>query len=246
MRRFTVLAILVASFFVSVISYASNTIVYNSGGAKYEGYFKLKSKDAPTVFIIHDWDGLTDYEIKRADMLFDLGFSVFAMDLFGQGIRPTENKDKAQHTGELYKDRAKMRRLMTAAVKEAKKKGLNTSKMVVMGYCFGGAAALEFARSGQKADFFASFHGGLKSPEGQNYKKTKSQILIYHGSADDHITMKEFADLAEELEKTKVAHEMISYGGAPHAFTVFESPAYRKESDESSWRHFTSALSKLR
>lgn len=224
----------------------ADTVVYSSGGVKYEGFAKLKSKSAPTVFIIHDWDGLTDYEVKRANMLFDLGFSVFAMDLFGQGVRPTENKDKAQHTGELYKDRKKMRRLMAAAVKEAKKKGLNTKKMVVMGYCFGGAAVLEFARSGQKALGFASFHGGLKTPEGQNYKKTKASVFIYHGTADDHITLQDFAGLAGELEKNKVPHEMITYGNAPHSFTIFNSPAYRKDSDESSWKHFVSFLNSIK
>ena len=55
------------------------------------------------MLLIHDWDGLTDYEIKRANMLAELGFSVFAADLFGAGVRPTEVTDKRQHTGELYK-----------------------------------------------------------------------------------------------------------------------------------------------
>lgn len=229
--------------FILLPAWASaETIVYSSNKVKYEGYAKLKSKNAPTVFIIHDWDGLTDYEIKRADMLYDLGFSVFAMDLFGQGVRPTEDKDKSQHTGELYKDRAKMRRLMQAAVKEAQRRGLNTNKIVVMGYCFGGAAALEFARSGQKTEAIVSFHGGLKTPEGQNYKKTKSKIFIHHGTADSHISMQEFAILANELQQNKIEHEMITYGNAPHAFTVFDSPAYRKDSDQSSWLHFTSYL----
>ena len=35
------------------------------------------------VLLIHDWDGLTDYEVIRANMLADLGYAVFALDLFG-------------------------------------------------------------------------------------------------------------------------------------------------------------------
>lgn len=228
------------SFMFLPFGVSAKAVVYSFNKIQYEGYAKLHSKTAPTIFIIHDWDGLTDYEIKRADMLYDMGFSVFAMDLFGKGVRPTENKDKAQHTGELYKDRTKMRKLMQAALNEAKRKGFNTNKTVVMGYCFGGAAALELARSGQKAAAFVSFHGGLKTPEGQNYNKTKAKIFIHHGTADDHIHMKEFSDLAEELQSNKISHEMITYGNAPHAFTVFDSPAYRKDSDESSWKHFVS------
>jgi dienelactone hydrolase len=53
-------------------------------------------------------------------MLADMGYAVFAADLFGAGIRPTEVTDKRQHTGELYKDRKKMRSLMEAALDEAK------------------------------------------------------------------------------------------------------------------------------
>ena len=78
-------------------------------------------RDAPLVLLIHDWDGLTDYEIKRANMLSDLGYAVFALDLFGAGVRPTEVKDKRQHTGELYKDREKMRALMKGALKYGQK-----------------------------------------------------------------------------------------------------------------------------
>ena len=29
---------------------------------------------------MNDWDGLTDYEVKRADMLAHLGYAVFALD----------------------------------------------------------------------------------------------------------------------------------------------------------------------
>ena len=31
---------------------------------------------------------------------------------------------------------------------------------------------------------FVSFHGGLKTPKGQNYSETTGSILILHGSVD--------------------------------------------------------------
>lgn len=215
---------------------------YKVGDNTYEGYYIDKGKNAPLILLVHDWDGLTDYEIKRAKMLANLGYSVFAADLFGKGIRPTEVKDKKQHTGELYKDRKKMRAILEASVIAAKRLGLNTEKAISMGYCFGGAAVLEQARSGANFKAFASFHGGLATPEGQNYKKTKGKVMVFHGTADSMIKMSEFAALADELEKTKVAHEMITYSGAPHAFSVFGRPSYQKEADEKSWARFTSYL----
>ena len=35
---------------------------------------------------------------------------------------------------------------------------------------------------------------------------------------------------------------MITYSGAPHAFTVFGSERYRKDADEKSWQRFTGYL----
>ena len=215
---------------------------YQVNGESYEGYYISPSKQAPLVLLIHDWDGLTEYEVKRASMLADLGYAVFAADLFGAGVRPTEVKDKRQHTGELYKNREKMRALMNGALDTAKSKGANVGNTVVMGYCFGGAAVLELARSGADLKGFATFHGGLKTPEGQNYANTKGEILIMHGSADTAITMDQFADLTKELESAGIAHEMIAYSGAPHAFTVFGSKRYQETADKKSWKRFQDFL----
>jgi dienelactone hydrolase len=229
--------------FVSATAYgAGMSVSYEVNGEPYEGYYISPSPNAPLVLLVHDWDGLTDYEVKRADMLADMGYAVFAADLFGAGVRPTEVKDKRQHTGELYKDRNKMRALLQAALETAKSKGANVNNAVVMGYCFGGAAVLEFARSGADMKGFVTFHGGLKKPAGQDYSKTKGKLLIMHGTADKNVTMDQFARLAIELEEAGVPHEMITYGGAPHAFTVFGEQRYRKDADQKSWKRFSEFL----
>jgi len=224
-------------------SYASGKVVtYSAEGGEYEGYYSSGKKGAPLLLLIHDWDGLTDYEIKRAEMLADLGYSVFAADLFGKGVRPTEVKDKKQHTGELYKNRKKMRSLLRAAFDEGVKQGGDGSNSVVFGYCFGGAAVLEMARSGAEAKAFITFHGGLSTPEGQDYSKTAGSVLVFHGTADTFIPMENFASLAAQLETAGVNHEMVTYSGAPHAFTVFGSQSYQEAADQKSWQRFTEVL----
>jgi dienelactone hydrolase len=221
---------------------AGAVVNYEVNGQPYEGYFVSPNPDAPLVLLLHDWDGLTDYEVKRADMLAQMGYAVFAADLFGAGVRPTKVEDRRQHTGELYQDRAKMRALMNGALQAAASKGGDLSNALAMGYCFGGAAVLELARSGADLKGFASFHGGLKTPPGQDYGNVKGEILVLHGTADTAISMDEFAGLAKELEQARVAHEMISYSGAPHAFTVFGTERYREDADRKSWERFSRFL----
>ncbi|MDE1463971.1 dienelactone hydrolase family protein [Spartinivicinus poritis] len=224
---------------------AGKSVTYQVEGKPYEGYYIGAAANSPLVLLIHDWDGLTDYEQKRASMLAKLGYTVFAADLFGAGVRPTEVKDKRQHTGELYKDRKKMRTLLQAALDTAKRNGADIKNAVAMGYCFGGAAVLELARSGADLKGFVTFHGGLGTPEGQTYAATKGKLLILHGTADANITMEDFARLAKELETSGINHEMITYSGAPHAFTVFGSDRYRKEADQQSWKRFTGFLAEV-
>jgi dienelactone hydrolase len=235
----TLLLVLMIS---SAAAAGGKPVVYEVNGAAYEGYYASAAAEAPFVLLVHDWDGLTDYEVKRADMLAEMGYTVFAVDLFGAGVRPTKMEDKRQHTGELYKDRDKMRALLNAALKAAQSQGANTGNAVAMGYCFGGAAVLELARSGAELKGFVSFHGGLSTPEGQDYSKTKGNLLVLHGTADTAVSMAEFAALAGELEVKGVPHEMITYGGAPHAFTVFGQDRYRADADRKSWQRFTAFL----
>jgi dienelactone hydrolase len=240
MKLFLVFAVsMVCSW--SVV-HAGKVVSYTVGGQDFEGYMEMDSAAAPMVLLVHDWDGLTDYEVRRAGMLAELGYSVFCVDLFGAGIRPTELADKKKCTSMLSADRPKMRMLMQGALDAATAQGLNTNHCVVMGYCFGGTATLEFARSGVSLKGFATFHGGLSLPEGQDYSKTKGRILIMHGSADSHIGMDQFAALSGDLEKSGIPNEMITYGGAPHGWTVFGGKAYREGADVTSWKHFSDYL----
>ncbi len=235
--------ILLFILLVSSVAYAKGSaVLYKVNGQSYEGYFVMPSPGAPLVLLIHDWDGLTDYEIRRAEMLAGMGYAVFAADLFGAGVRPSELADKRRHTGELYADRKKMRAVLQGALNTAQAKGASVRNAVAIGYCFGGAAVLELARSGAALKGFVTFHGGLSTPPGQGYADTKGKLLILHGTADTIITMDQFAALGSELEKANVDHEMITYGGAPHGFTVFGSNNYREDADRKSWRRFSKFL----
>jgi len=222
---------------------AGQKVTYVSNGSDYEGYSaRAKGPAKGTILVIHDWDGLNSYEEERAEMLAKMGYNAFAVDLYGKGNRPVETGAKKAETGKLYKDRAKMRRLILAGLSEARKsfKG----KAVIMGYCFGGAAVLELARSGKATNVagYATFHGGLKTPKGQSYPKSTAPILIAHGGADKAVPMDQVAQLSKELEAVGIDYEMHVYSGAPHAFTLIGSPRYQKVADTQSWTSFSDFL----
>ena len=92
--------------------------------------------------------------------------------------------------------------------------------MVIAGYCFGGAAVLEAARAGMDMAGFVSFHGGLGTPDGQDYSATSAPVMVLHGSADPVSGMTDLAALMDELQAAGVPHEARIFGGARHSFTV--------------------------
>lgn len=216
---------------------------YSVDGEDFTGYFAKADSPKGLVLIMHDWDGMTDYERQRADMLAGMGYDAFALDMFGDET-PTETMDhRRAATGALYQDRDRMRALIAAGVEQAQSRSAD-APMVVTGYCFGGAVALEMARSdmGDMANGYATFHGGLSTPDGQSWDGDEPPILVLHGGADTSITMDDVASFATELEASSTPYEIEVYSGAPHAFTVFGSSRYQERADTQSWAAFSSFL----
>jgi dienelactone hydrolase len=230
----------------SGLAAAGELVSYKGENRELEGYFaKPKEKSKGLVVLIHDWDGIDQYEKKRVDMLAALGYSAFALDLYGKGNRPVEQDKKKEETAKLYKDRKLMRALTLAGINEAQKR--EPLKTVLMGYCFGGAVSLEIARAQLGKDIvgFATFHGTLKTPEGQSYTQKPAPIFIAHGGADSGIPMTDVATLSGELEKVGADYEIEVYSQAPHGFTVFDSSRYQEKADKKSWAGFTQFLEKV-
>jgi len=214
-------------------------VTYEVDGKPYEGYFARNTAlgdNQPVVLIIHDWDGLDAYEERRAQMLAEQGFAAFAADLYGKGVRPDTVEGRRAQTSALYADRDAMRARLMGALEALKgQAGTDDTRVAAIGYCFGGAAALEMARAGADLKGFVTLHGGLSTPEGQDYKSVKGPVLILHGSNDTSVPMTEVANLATALDEAGIEHRMEIYGGAPHAFTVWNSDRYRAQADIQSW-----------
>ena len=212
--------------------------VYDVDGGAFEGYV-ARNTNIPssrgTVLIIHDWDGLTDYEMRRADMLAAEGYTAFAIDVYGQGVRPTTIDENRRLAGSMYGDRETFRKRLLGALAAVPGMPGATEDVVVLGYCFGGAAVLEMARAGAATEGFVSFHGGLGLPEGQSYAGVTAPVLVLHGSADPVSGMADVAALMDQLQAAGVPHEARIFGGARHSFTVYGSGDYDLAADRGSW-----------
>jgi dienelactone hydrolase len=226
----------------------TKNVDYRQGDTILEGY--LAYDDAlqgkrPGVLVVHEWTGINSYVKKRTEQLASLGYVAFAADIYGKGVRPATpelaGKEAAKYRG---KDRGLIRARAAAGLAVLSgNPHVDTARLAVIGYCFGGTAALELARSGANLQGTVSFHGGLDTPVPADALKIRGKVLVLHGADDPHVPPEQVAAFQQEMRLAKVDWQMVYYGGAVHSFTNPDSgndpskgAAYNAAADRRSWQ----------
>ena len=142
-------------------------ITYSAGGVMMKGYLvydRNMTGKRPGVLIVHEWWGLNDYIRHRAQMLAELGYVAFAVDMYGNGKVATHPKDAKTFSSKLADNFDTMKLRFLAAEQLLKKqKMVDKENIAAIGYCFGGGVVLNMALQGADLKGIASFHGSLGS-----------------------------------------------------------------------------------
>jgi dienelactone hydrolase len=222
------------------------TVEYKHGDTVLEGYLAwddAKKGPRPAVIVVHEWKGPGEYTKRRAEQLAALGYVAFAADIYGKGVRPTAHEEAAEIAGMYRKDRALMRARVQAALDRVKQeKRVDAGKIAAIGYCFGGTAVLELARSGADVDLVASFHGALETPVPAKEGDIKATVAVFHGAEDASVNTQVPA-FRDEMRASKADWVFVELAGALHGFTVKENTAaYNEAADRRSWEMFQDLL----
>ncbi|HMJ66190.1 MAG TPA: dienelactone hydrolase family protein, partial [Candidatus Binatia bacterium] len=141
MRTATIILIVLASASLARAKIVFKPVEYKQGQAVLEGlsvYDDTVKGKRPAVLVVHQWKGLGDYEKKRAEMLAQLGYNVFAVDIYGKGIRPANPQDAAAEAAKYKENRSLLRARVNAGLEVLKKHELTDARRIgAMGYCFG-------------------------------------------------------------------------------------------------------------
>lgn len=229
---------------------------YQQDGKAYLGYLaedKNQEGKRPGILLIHEWTGLGDYVKSRADQLAAMGYTVLAMDMYGKGIRADNHDEAAKLMTQYNEDRPTMRARMDRAMEVLKEQSnVNGEKIAVIGYCFGGGAAIEYALSGADVDAIVSFHGMLGSPNLESdAANIQAAMQIHHGADDGFIPAEVVEGLKNTLDEAGVKYQFHEYPGAVHGFTRPSAGddkesgiAYNKDADVKSWQRMKEFLDK--
>lgn len=214
------------SLLISSLSFAAiqkKSVVYHQGDTAFEGMLvypdDLKGP-APGILMVHNWMGVSSETETQAERMANLGFVVFAADIYGQGVRP-QDASEAGKLATIYKtDRTLYRERLALGLETLKvQPGVDPSRIWAVGYCFGGTGVIELARSGADVLGIVSFHGGLDSPTPDDGANIRGKVLILHGADDPNVSADDLAAFENEMRTHKVDWQLIKYGGAVHSFT---------------------------
>ena len=243
------LLLLLLSGLVPALSQAAietRTVEYQQGDTRLVGYLaypKEAKGPLPGVLVIHEWMGLNDYAKRRVDQLAELGYVAFAADIYGDGKIAADAKEAGALAGQYKKDRVLLRARTAAGLATLKAQpGVAQDKIAAIGYCFGGTAVLELARSGADLAGVVSFHGGLDTTTPQDAKNIRAKVLALHGADDPYVPADQVAAFEQEMRTAGVDWQLIAYGGAVHGFTNpangadnRKGVAYNAPADARSW-----------
>jgi dienelactone hydrolase len=226
------------------------TVDYKQGDTALEGwlvYDDAKQGKRPGVVVFPAWNGPDADAKEHAQALAKMGYVAFVADVYGKGIRPQAPKDSGAEAGKYMKNRPLLTDRAKAAYDQlAKNPMVNPNKIAAIGYCFGGAGALDLARSGAPIVDTVTFHGDLTSPTPQDDNNIKGRVLVLHGADDPIVNAQAQDGFKKEMTDAHVKWEMILYSGTVHSFTQksagndpSKGGAYNEFADKNSWAEMT-------
>ena len=195
---------------------------YQGGDKTSIGYLAVPDGDGtrPGILVVHEAPGRDDHVKRRAEMLAGLGYVALAADLYGGGVVGSSPEEAFALMGPLREDTDLLRRRVRAGLDAlAAVPGVDRGRLGAIGYCFGGYSVLELARTGAPVACVVSFHGLLETKRPAVAGVVKAKILACTGSADPIVPREQVTAFEKEMMEASADWQVITYGGAKHAFT---------------------------
>jgi len=251
-----ILMIMVLLSFISIEAHAAlqtREIKYKVGENEFTGYLAFDdaiSGKRPGILVAHEWWGHDDYVRTRAEMLAELGYTAFALDMYGTGKLAKHPEDAKKFmqaaVGQLPEAEKRFKAAFEILMKQTT---VDPKNIAAIGYCMGGGIVMHMARTGVlDLDGVVSFHGSFAfaTQMPSQTRQTKTKVLAFTGGADPFVPMESVQAFVKSMTEAGVDYELKSYPGVKHSFTVpgaaekgkkFSLPlVYDEAADKDSWQ----------
>lgn len=204
------------------------------------------SKKLPAVVMIHEWWGLNKNIKDMANLLAKQGFVVLAADLYkGQVANTTQRA--MELVQEVRNNQSSSNNNLQSAVKYLSSlPEVDSSKIVSLGWCFGGGQSLQLALNSKEHPLAATilYYGTPLVTDKASLSKIKWPLLGIFGNKDQSIPLNEINQFRTSLNQSGVTNEVLIYDGVGHAFANPSGDNYAPKETEDAWEKTLSFLKK--
>jgi dienelactone hydrolase len=201
-------------------------IDYEVGGKKMQSvlvYDDAAKTSRPGLVMVPDWLGMNADQIALAKQIAGKDYVILVADVYGVEVRPKTPDEAGAASKSMYEHRADLRARVNGALDQLKaqagKAPLDGRHWGAIGFCFGGATALELARSGADLGGVVAFHANLAHDPAFK-DEIKARVLVLHGADDRFESPEQIAGFQQEMRDAKADWQFVSYGGAVHCFAI--------------------------
>lgn len=227
---------------------SARAVEYSHDGKTFEGVLAFddaRTGKRPAVMIAHAWAGRSQMEIDFARRIAAMGHAGFALDLYGKGVLGAGSEENQRLMTPFIEDRAMLAGRLSHILSVVRTlPEVDSRRIAIIGFCFGGLCALDLARSGADIAGAASFHGLLGAPAKAGTRKIRARIIMFHGWDDPMATPADVLAVTRELTVAGADWQLHAYGGVKHAFTnkAANDPNFGTVYDENADRRSWAAL----
>lgn len=197
---------------------------YEIDGVVYESLLIHAGEDAsarPGLVMVPNWRGINDGAVELAREIAGDRYVVLLADMYGKSVRPVDNEEASAAAGSVLGDRRIARERINRAVQaltDSAGERLLAGQVAAIGFCFGGTAVLELARSGADVAAVVSLHGNPTPADPPAVAGIRSAVLVLHGADDAAVPEQGLRDFEHEMRTADTDWTLVSFGGAVHCF----------------------------
>ena len=225
-------------------------LAYRDGEVSLTGWLaRPEGKPKAAIVIYPTIANVNAHMERRAAMLAEQGYVALIADFYGE---PVPSFEAAGPLAAKLRETAHGYRVRLVAAIETLREAAPGLPLAAIGYCMGGQAALEAARTGQNLALAASFHGLLDTKAPAQPGTIKPRLLICHGDADPMVPHEQVLAFWDEMNTAGANWHFHSYSGVRHGFTDPESDArglpaiaYDASADRQSWKALLAMLDEI-
>jgi carboxymethylenebutenolidase len=259
-RRAFIVGSLAAGFALAVLPVSAETITTDAKGltvgevkipvpdGSIPGYRAMPATGGPfpTILVVQEVFGVHEHIKDICRRLAKVGYFAVAPALYAREGDVAGMSDIKQILQVVAKvPERQVESDLDATVAWARSTGkADTSKLGIVGFCWGGRQVWLYAAHNPKLKAGVSWYGVLQRPKTDMtpdnpidlVARIKAPILGLYGGADPGIPIAQIDELKSALKAAGKPSEIIVYPDTPHGFNADYRPSYRPQQAKDGWK----------